>query len=393
MASIRTRTRTSPPDPRTGKPRPPRYEVRWFDPDTRDRLSQGGFRTRRDALTFAREVDAALTTGTYLDPRRGEITLADHAEHWIEAHPGKRRTVAGYRTYLRTHITTDLHIPADDTRPARTLNIGTTYLADLRPSTIRLWLRGIAARTGPGGQPLAPATVAQARRTLHACLQAAVDDGLIPTNPATRAKLPAHGRAPQERRHLTHHQYQQLLAATPAEYRIAVVLMGSCGLRWGEMAGLRLGRIDRDERLLHVVETVSEVGGKLAADTPKSAAGSRAIPLPNAAYTALLAHLAIRFCGPDDYLLHTASGAPLGYRWYRRSIWDPAIADAGLDSAITPHCLRHSYATWLLDSGVAVQTVRKLLGHASLATTQIYSHSNRDQDRLAIAKLESAMTA
>jgi integrase len=87
--------------------------------------------------------------------------------------------------------------------------------------------------------------------------------------------------------------------------------MATWGLWWGEPSGLRLGRIDREQRLLHVVETVTEVRGKLAADTPKSAASSRTIPLAHAAYTAVLGLLAIRLCGRDDYVLHTASGAPV----------------------------------------------------------------------------------
>ena len=169
--------------------------------------------------------------------------------------------------------------------------------------------------------------------------------------------------------------------------------MGECGLRWGEVSGLKLGRIDRDRRVLHVAETVTEVGGKLAADTPKSAAGRRSIPLTQAAYSALLAHLAFELCGLEDYLLHTASWAPLGYRGFRRLAWDPAVRAAELPANVSPHCLRHSYATWLLDAGVSIQTVRKLLGHASISTTQIYVHSNSDQDRIAVDRLEVLLAA
>lgn len=384
MASIRERPGRG-VDPRTGRPRPSRYEVRWFDPDTGDQLSRGGFASRRAADGFRRQLEAAITTGGYLDPRRGEITLTDYASRWIDAHPGKRRTVAGYRGYLSTHILPALTIPADELRPARRLALGSLRLSELRPTTVRLWLRGLQAKTY-AGRPLAPATLAQARRILHACLNAAVADGLIATNPVTAAKLPKGGR-PGERVAFTRGQYAALLAAVDARYRVAVVLMAWCGLRWGELAGLRLRNVDRDRRLLHVVETVSEVNGHLLADTPKSAAGTRIIPLPQPAYEAILAHLAIAFCGPDDYLLHTRSGAPVGYRSFRRHAWDPAITAAGLPTELTPHCLRHSFATWMLDAGVPIQTVRKLLGHSSITTTQIYTHSTAEQDRAAIDRL------
>ncbi len=391
MASIRERKSTK-IDPRTGRRHPSRYEVRWFDPDTGDQISQGGFRTRRDAQAFCRQLDAALTSGSYLDPRRGEITLADYAAQWIDAHPGKRRTIAGYHSYLRTHILAAGLIPADDSRPARQLNLGNISLAEIKPTTVRLWLRALQAKTGPVGAPLAPATLIQARRILHACLGAAVVDGLIAHNPVTPAKL-SRQPAAVERRHLSIEQYHALLDNTPARYRLAVVLMAYCGLRWGEVSGLRLRNIDRDRRLVHVVETVTEVGGRLAADTPKSAAGSRRVPLPEPAYHALLEHLGKQFCGPDDYLLHTITREPVGYRTFRRFGWDPAITAADLPDYLTPHCLRHSYATWLLEAGTPIQTVRKLLGHSSLATTQIYTHSSPEADRAAADNLATLLAS
>lgn len=349
MASIRVRPAGT--DKTTGKAKPPKYEVRWVDPDTRERKSKGGFPTRRDAARYVRELDAAIVLGRPLDVRPRNVTLVDHAERWLDQHPGKRRTVGSYDSYLNNHILLPVDVPAVDGRPAMAVTLGQMRLEQIKPSVVRLWLRGMQTKTTAGGTKLSPATVAHARRVLQTCLQAAVDDDLIDTNPVARAKLPPSGLV-RERPHLTKDQYEALVAATPPRYRLGIVLMGECGLRWGEVSGLKLARIDRDKRLLHVAETVTEVGGKLAADTPKSAAGRRTIPLTQAGYSALLAHLALEFCGPEDYLLHTTSWAPLGYRGFRRLAWDPATRAAALPRNVSPHCLRHSYATWLLDAGV-----------------------------------------
>lgn len=390
MASIRERPSKA-RDPRTGRRKPSRYEVRWVDPDTGDQLSQGGFLTRRDAHAFVRELDAAIVTGAYLDPRRGQITLAEFADTWIDSHPGKRRTVAGYRSQLRTHILTPATIPADDSRTARTLHLAPMTLAELRPSVIRLWLRALQAKT-IAGNPLAPATLGQARRTLHCCLNAAVTDGLIPTNPVTAAKLPKSGTAATERKAFTREQYRALIEHFPARYRLAPVVMAYCGLRWGEVSALRLRHFDRDMRLLRVEETLTEIGGKLAADTPKSAASTRTVPFPEPVYRALLDHLEHHFSGPDDYLFQTRSHQPVGYRTFRRFGWDPATKAAAIPTELTPHCLRHSFATWMLETGAPIQTVRKLLGHASLMTTQIYTHSSAEADRAASERMVSLLT-
>jgi integrase len=144
---------------------------------------------------------------------------------------------------------------------------------------------------------------------------------------------------------------------------------------------------------VHVVETVTEVGGKLATDTPKSAASRRTTD-HSLCLSCLLAHLALELCGPKDYLLHPTSWARLGYGGFRRLAWDPAVRAANLPAGVSPHCLRHSYATWLLDAGVPIQTVRKLPGHESIAaTTQIYVHSLSSQDRTAIDQLERLLSA
>src|SRR5699024_1236124 len=71
-------------------------------------------------------------------------------------------------------------------------------------------------------------------------------------------------------------------------------------------------------------------------------------------------------------LLPTSSGGVQLYSNFRRRRFDPACRSAGITA--TPHDLRHTYASWLLQSGVTIETLSKLLGHANITTTQRYAH-------------------
>ena len=87
-------------------------------------------------------------------------------------------------------------------------------------------------------------------------------------------------------------------------------------------------------------------------------------------YRALIARLGT---GRAQSLFVNRFGGPLAPRSVERSL-KRYLAAAGLDPAITPHALRHSFATHLLDAGADLRSVQELLGHASLSTTQIYTH-------------------
>ena len=150
---------------------------------------------------------------------------------------------------------------------------------------------------------------------------------------------------------------------------VAVVEMAyAAGLRISELAGARLGALDlargevrvsgkgRKERIgLLGRPARSALGAYLVDGRPvlvaRAGAGSR----------------------PTDALFINHRGAPLGARGIRYRLHRAALR-AGLPDDATPHTLRHSFATHLLDGGADLRVVQELLGHADLATTQIYTH-------------------
>ena len=155
------------------------------------------------------------------------------------------------------------------------------------------------------GSGLAPATVRQAHRVLALILTLAVRDGRIPRNPAAGVPLPRARRT--EPRFLTREEVERLADAA-GEYGDVVRLLAYTGLRFGEMAALRVRRVDFLRKRLTVAESATEVGGTVEYGTPKTHQ-QRTVPIP-----AVLVEPLSRRCegeGRDDLVLTSPAGAVL----------------------------------------------------------------------------------
>lgn len=146
---------------------------------------------------------------------------------------------------------------------------------------------------------------------------------------------------------------------------VVEVLYGS-GLRVSELCGLRLGDVELTQHRL----TVWGKGSK-----------QRFVPLSEPAVAALDHWLTVGrvvLAKPDDavdFVFVNLRGRPLGPRDVRR------LLDRRSPTPTHPHALRHSFATHLLDGGADLRAVQELLGHADLATTQIYTHVSKERMR------------
>jgi len=150
------------------------------------------------------------------------------------------------------------------------------------------------------------------------------------------------------------------LAATAGAGRLAILVLAYCGLRWSELAALRVGRLDLMRRRLIVAEAMTEVnGGRLVWGAPKSHE-SRSVPIPRILVDDLALHVAAK--SRDQLVFTTASGAPLRNRNARRDWFDDAAASIG-ETGLTPHELRHTAASLAVSSGANVKAVQRILGH------------------------------
>ena len=218
---------------------------------------------------------------------------------------------------------------------------------------------------------LSPATAARRRASVRQFFRFAVEEGWRPDDPSRRVDAPRRPRALPKL--LSREEIERLIAASAAlgeaeAARLAcmVEVLYAAGLRVSELTALPLQALARDPAFL----MVRGKGGR-----------ERLAPLNGPARAAVKAYLAHRpaFLPRGDEAnpwLFPSTGASRRVTPRRvAQLLDEAAARAGIDPArVSPHVLRHAFATHLLEGGADLRAVQTLLGHADIATTQIYTH-------------------
>ena len=245
-------------------------------------------------------------------------------------------------------------------------------LATASAEEIEAWFASLGARG------LSPATAARRRASARQFYRFVLGEGWRKDDPSRRVDAPRKGRPLP--RVLTREEMDLLIAAAAARdgaggLRLAamVELVYASGLRVSELLGLPLTALAADPAYL----IVKGKGGK-----------ERLAPLNGAARTAVKAYLPTR----RTFLAKGAKESPWlfpsrgrgGRLTPRRfaQLLAEAAASAGIDPArVSPHVLRHAFATHLLEGGADLRVVQTLLGHADIATTQIYTHLTQDRLR------------
>ena len=297
-----------------------------------------------------------------------ELAESLRARHWIEERPNLRpSTVKAYRSVLSRHL-----LPA----------FGAHAVGDIREPHVRRWRKSLA--DGGVGQP----TMAKAYVLLKAILSTVVDDGMIRRNPCRIRGFSA-GQSP-ERPLITMRQVFELAAAINPRYRALVLLAAFGSLRWGELTALRRIDLDLDARTVRVERSLTSLpGGGHAFGPPKSAAGRRTVVIPAVIVPELVRHLEQFPAVGDDLVFTGQGGEPLHHGNFRRRVWLPAVAAAGLPG-IHLHDLRHAGNTFTANAGANLRELMQRMGHSSTRAALIYLHGG-DQRQRTIADTVSDM--
>jgi integrase len=300
-----------------------------------------------------------------IGPDASTITVGVLLDRWLDeavALTVRPRTLASYKYVVRVHL-----------RPA----LGDAPLASLTAQHVQGLLNTKAA------SGLAPRTVGYLRGVLRQALGFAERMDLVGRNVARLARPP---RVPRRQVNpLTIEQARTFRAAVAGDRLEALYLVAvGCGLRQGEILGLRWSDVDLEGRTLSVRFALARVDGELCLVEPKSATSRRIIAMPAFVVDALANHrerqatetLPRRPAPPDpfaDLVFMTTLGTPLdGITVTRR--FQRVLKAAGLPRQRF-HDLRHAAASYMLAAGVPARVVMETLGHSEISLTlNTYSH-------------------
>jgi integrase len=378
--------------------------VHWRDSSGRQRNKT--FDTERQARDFLAEMTVAKNRGTYVDPHAGRLRFGTYAARWFAAQATERTTEARDRSIMTNHV-----LPRWERYP----------LNGVEHIDVQAWVTDLSKH-------LSPATVAECYRLTNNVFKSACRDRLIGFNPCEDARLPKRRKKDSDGHVISpEDMVTRLLPTVPDRYRCLVALAGMTGLRWGEVVGLRWDAVDLEAQEIQVVRVLVEVSGHVSSKPfPKSKAGRRTVPIPTDLVEMLRRHRAAY--GTDDvgHVFTNEVGGSLWRGHFRSRVWRPALVRCGMLGEIRQlapgrwlaiwtdrsgaeqtlvvaskaqavamivrkaqgglrfHDLRHSYATWLISSGVPVNDVSAVLGHEQISTTlDRYTHATSDRfDRI-----------
>jgi integrase/recombinase XerD len=240
-------------------------------------------------------------------------------------------------------------------------------LADVDAKTIRAFIASVSASThGPDGEPYRATTVSRMLSTVRTFHRFALREGLVTDDPTAGVVRP---RLPRALPHpLTVEEVTAIVEApgdaTPVATRDRAILelLYGAGLRISELVGLDVDDLDLDDAAVRVFGKGSK---------------ERLVPIGRMARDAVAAYLtrgrpALATGRSRAALFLNTRGGRLTRQSCSRLL-DAHRTRAGITRVVTPHDLRHSFATHLLEGGADVRVVQELLGHASVATTQVYT--------------------
>lgn len=306
---------------------------------------------KQTVVDWAREQESEIAKGRWTDPRSSRVKYQEWRERFMALRTVEPETLRGDKAIMATHIA-----PYFDSKS----------LSEIRPSTVKAWLAKMSKdQVGHSSQ-------VRAFNLFRTSLKMAVQDEILLANPADKIASPKQMRKAVE--WFTPRQVGLIADQLARRDQAMVMLMAWCGLRWGECAGLRVKDVDWMRRLVSVSQAVTQSGRVKA--YLKNDPSRRDIPAPQHVLD-LLSQVAAGKGRDDLMFVSPTNGKPINAANWRK-LWYAAIARAQETGEhvpdYSPHALRHTAASWLVQAGVPLSEIQRLLGHSTPTMTNRYAH-------------------
>ncbi|OSC30692.1 site-specific integrase [Mycobacterium vulneris] len=318
-----------------------RYAVRFRQPNGKQ-TTKRGFTRKRDAQTFANDVEVKKLSGTYVAPSMGRVTVGSLAPAWL-ARKKKSSAPSHYRT-----LETAWRVHVESTW-------GNVPLADVDLIGVEDWITDLSDKS--------PTVVLRAYGVLSGILTDAVKGRRLQANPAKGVdNLP---KKLGKRRVYLSADDVALLADKAGEHRALVLVLAYCGLRWGEAIGLRVRDVQFLRRRISVSSNAVQIGVRHEVG-PTKGREARSVPVPQFVLNELSVACAGK--GLNDLVFSTPDGRYLPRPKSSNGWFTRAVRAAGVQS-VTPHDLRHTCASLAVSAGVNVLALARMLGHKDPSVT------------------------
>lgn len=353
--------------------------------DDRGRLIRKYFygKTRKETSEKLNRAIEELRDNRFIN-KSDNPTVEQWCHEWLWSYKRnsvKQKTFDQYETILRTHIISD---------------IGDIRLADLKT----MHIQRIINKMYDSG--LSHRTIEVMKIVMHAALKQAQRNKLVGENVCENVVLPR--KQPKRIRVLNEDEQTKLIAALKDNYIGRGLLFALyTGMRRGEVLALKWSDYDKNEKTISITKALSRVrtynkdGNKtmLTVTTPKTDTSIRTVPLIDKAVELLAEHkrkqerymeLVGDYYTDNDLIFSSSRGDYLDPGNFNRKL-NKTVKKIGI-AQISPHALRHSFATRGLEAEVSLKAMQELLGHSSITVTgDIYTHILKEQKRKEISKL------